>query len=43
MFSDMTIHTTEHVLTVHKLALCAESEYFARLFRGNWPVSIYET
>lgn len=39
-FSDLTVSTEDAEFKVHKMVLCGRSEYFSRLFNGNWAVSI---
>lgn len=36
----MTIITSEKEFKVHKLVLCSQSGYFARMFNGDWLVCI---
>lgn len=38
-FSDLVIKTTEQEFKVHKLIVCAQSEYFAQVYKGDWAVS----
>jgi hypothetical protein len=38
-FSDLTIRTDTAQYQVHRVIVCGQSEYFARLFNGNWTVS----
>ncbi|RDW86231.1 uncharacterized protein DSM5745_02873 [Aspergillus mulundensis] len=35
-FTDLTITTSEQEFKVHKLVLCSQSGYFARMFNGDW-------
>ncbi|PYI17275.1 BTB/POZ domain protein [Aspergillus violaceofuscus CBS 115571] len=35
-FSDLTIHTLDQDLKVHRLVVCGQSEYFSRLYEGEW-------
>ncbi|KAL2831153.1 hypothetical protein BDW59DRAFT_158098 [Aspergillus cavernicola] len=35
-FTDLVITTTEKEFKVHKLLICSESQYFARMFNGDW-------
>ncbi|KAL1979195.1 hypothetical protein VTN96DRAFT_6523 [Rasamsonia emersonii] len=35
-FSDLTIYTEDQEFKVHRLVVCGRSEYFSRLFNGNW-------
>ena len=37
-FSDLTIITKDKELKVHKVVVCAHSEYFARMLSGEWKV-----
>jgi hypothetical protein len=38
-FSDLTIRTDAAEYQVHRVIVCGQSEYFARLYNGNWTVS----
>ncbi|KAL4969780.1 BTB/POZ domain-containing protein [Aspergillus stella-maris] len=38
-FTDVTIITPEKEFRVHKLVICSQSGYFARMFSGNWLIS----
>ncbi|OJJ35967.1 hypothetical protein ASPWEDRAFT_172752 [Aspergillus wentii DTO 134E9] len=42
-YTDVTIRTDDGEYKVHKLVLCAQSEYFNRLFDGNWRESNQNT
>ncbi|PLB47857.1 hypothetical protein P170DRAFT_465392 [Aspergillus steynii IBT 23096] len=35
-FSDLTIHTKDQEFKVHRLVICGQSEYFSRLYQGDW-------
>ncbi|KAJ5549655.1 BTB/POZ protein [Penicillium frequentans] len=35
-FSDLVIKTEEQEFKVHRLIVCGQSEYFARLYKANW-------
>lgn len=37
-FSDLIIQTGDQEFKVHKIVVCGQSEYFARLLSGNWKV-----
>ncbi|CRG90850.1 hypothetical protein PISL3812_07896 [Talaromyces islandicus] len=35
-FSDLTIRTIDQEFKVHRLVVCGQSEYFSRLYKGEW-------
>ncbi|KGO37196.1 Uncharacterized protein PEX1_065780 [Penicillium expansum] len=35
-FSDLVVKTEEQEFKLHRLIVCGQSEYFARLYQGNW-------
>ncbi|KAL4906824.1 hypothetical protein BDW74DRAFT_149687 [Aspergillus multicolor] len=35
-FTDLTITTSEQEFKVHKLVVCSQSGYFAKMFNGDW-------
>ncbi|PYI05223.1 hypothetical protein BO78DRAFT_447876 [Aspergillus sclerotiicarbonarius CBS 121057] len=35
-FSDLTICTVDQEFKVHRVVVCGQSEFFSRLYKGNW-------
>ncbi|KAF3492433.1 uncharacterized protein GIQ15_01950 [Arthroderma uncinatum] len=39
-FADLTIRADGEVFKVHKVAVCGQSEYFSRMFSGEWEETV---